>query len=86
MARFQVAIRYKESCCEEIVEIEADSAEKARRRCLEMVEENRIALEKSAKNGIYISRSIADCRLHKMHWRDEFIPCVNLNLRSENEV
>lgn len=86
MARFQVAIRYKESCCEEIVDIEADSAEKARRRCSEMVEENRIALERSAKNGIYISRSIADCRLHNMHWTYEFIQCVNLNLGSEDEV
>lgn len=81
-----MAIRYKESCCEEIVEIEASSAEKARKRCSEMVEENRIALEISAKNGIYISRSIAECRLHNMHWKDEFIQCMNLRLDSEDEV
>jgi hypothetical protein len=79
-----VAIRYKEGCCEEIVEIEADSAEKARKRCSEMIEENRIAVEKSAKNGIYISKSIAECRLHNLDWRDEFVMCLNLN--SENEV
>ncbi len=86
MARFQVAIRYKESCCEEIVEIEASSAEKARKKCSEMVEENRIALERSAKNGIYISKSIAECRLHNMHWKDEFTQCMNLNPSSEDEV
>jgi hypothetical protein len=79
-----VAIRYKESCCEEIVEIDADSAERARRRCSEMVEENRISLEKAAENGIYISRSIAECKLHNMHWKDEFIKCMNMG--SENEV
>ncbi|NBT57280.1 hypothetical protein EBT16_00690 [bacterium] len=84
MAKFKVAVRYKGSCCEDIVEIEADSAEKARKRCSEMVEENRIAVEKSAKKGIYISRSIVDCRLHNLDWRDEFIQCMNLN--SENEV
>ena len=81
-----MAIRYKEGCCEEIVEIEADSAEKARKRCSEMMEENRIAVEKSAKNGIYISKSIAECRLHNLYWRDELIQCMNLNLNSENEV
>jgi hypothetical protein len=81
-----VAIRYKGTCCEEIVDIEANSAERARKRCLEMMEENRVALEKAEKNGIYISRVVADCRLHNMNWRDEFVQCVNLNLGSENEV
>lgn len=81
-----MAIRYRESCCEEIVEIEASSAEKARKRCSEMVEENRIALENLEKNGIYISRSIAECRLHNMHWKDEFVQCMNLNSDSENIV
>lgn len=85
MAKFKVAIRYGESCCEEIIEIEADSAERARKRCSEIVDENRMALEKFAKNGIYISKSIAECRLYNLNWRDEFIQCMNLN-GSENEV
>lgn len=86
MAKFKVAIRYKESCCEEIVEIEADSAERARKRCSEMVEENKKAMDRCAKNGIYISRSIAECKLQNMHWKDEFIRCMNVAGKSENEV
>jgi len=86
LAKFKVAIKYKESCCEEIVEIEAESAEKARKRCSEMVEENRVAVDMCAKKGVYVSRSIADCRLYKMDWRDEFIKCMNIASGSENEV
>lgn len=81
-----MAVRYEGVCCEEILEIEADSAEKARKKCSEMVSENKSLIEEYSRKGIYVSKVIKECRLHQLDWRDEFIPCMNMSLNLENEV
>lgn len=86
MAKFKVAVSYRNSCCEEIIEIEAESAEKARKRCSEIVEENKAMIDRCIAKGIYVSRAIADCRLHNMHWSLELVQCMNMTSESEKEV
>jgi hypothetical protein len=86
LSKFKVAVRYEGGCCEEILEIEADSAEKARRICSEMISENNSLMEEYSKKGIYISKVIKECRLHQLEWRDELNQCANMSLNLENDV
>jgi hypothetical protein len=76
------SIKCEGVCYEEVVALEAESAEKARAICQRMVDENKKMTNVAEKKGIYISRRIAECKLINLDWRMEFAQCSILN--SEN--
>lgn len=93
--KFQIAVKYKNYSFEEILEIDADSVEKAKTKCEEIKQENHELIEKLSGKNIYSSKIIEDCRLYKVdkeekiekpkiHWRDELIAKLDAIMPKNN--
>lgn len=85
LAIFKVLIKSKNHT-DYVVEIEAESSEEARRICQKIKDDNESLVRTSEKFNVYISNQIQECSLYKLDWRDEFLKCLNLGEKSENDI
>ena len=76
MAKFKLALKYAGSSSEDIVEFEAKSPSAAREKCREVMEENRVFLERAEKLNIYVSKVIEACRLCSYDYKLEIL-CID---------
>jgi hypothetical protein len=82
LKKFKVSIIYFGCCCEETIELAADNYEQARKKCLELVEQNHELIDLMAEKNIFISKRIKDCVLHRSDWRDDI--AINLEVPSSD--
>lgn len=85
MGKYQVILTYENHSFEEILQINADSAEKAKLKCEEIKQQNQDLIERLKNKNIYISKKIKDC-ICKVDWREELIESIDKKLKLENDI
>mgnify|MGYP003350508718 CR=1 FL=1 len=81
MAIFKIAIKYQGVSAEEIVEFEAPTPSVAKKKCEEVMNENKDFVERLNRHGIYTSKVAQSCSLCPYDFRFDFLGCdLVLNL------
>ena len=81
MAIFKIAIKYQGISAEEIVEFEAPTPSVAKKKCEEVMGDNREFVERLNGRGIYTSKVVQSCSLCPYDFRLDVLGCdIILNL------
>ena len=83
MAKYKIAVFYRDCNFEEIIEIEAESLEKAKEQCGEIKENNIKNIEYLKSRNIYTNRIIRECKIHNANWKEELLKSLNFLEKKE---
>jgi hypothetical protein len=80
VGKYKIKITYKNYNFEEVLQINAESLEKAKQKCQQIKDENKEIIEKFKNKNIYVSKQISDC-ICEADWREELINSLNIKLK-----
>jgi hypothetical protein len=89
LAIFEIAIKYRGVSAEDIVKFDAASPSVAKKKCEEVLSQNKEFVERLERSGVYTSKVMESCRLCRYDYTLDVLGCaaiLNTAKDSENNI